>query len=125
MTVRLRTEYHEWKVMNEPSDSNKVNWQSRLRVWRGRIRSMLPFASGVLAALLALILYNFLFPANHITQSEVNDAIASAMASATPRPAFSEDVYRTIQPSLHVTTRDRILRDAVAVEPLTVTLPQD
>ena len=86
--------------MNEPSDSNKVNWQSRLRVWRGRIRSMLPFASGVLAALLALILYNFLFPANHITQSEVNDAIASAMASATPRPAFSEDVYRTIQPSL-------------------------
>lgn len=32
---------------------------------------------------------------------------------------------RTIQPSLHVTTRDRIARDAVAVEPLTVTLPQE
>jgi hypothetical protein len=32
---------------------------------------------------------------------------------------------RTIQPSLHVTTRDRILRDAVSVEPLTVTLPED
>ncbi|MEP6896520.1 MAG: trypsin-like peptidase domain-containing protein, partial [Chloroflexota bacterium] len=86
--------------MNEPSDSNKINWRDRLRAWRGRIRGMLPFASGVLAALLALILYNFLFPANHITQNEMADAIALAMASATPRPAFSEDVYRIIQPSL-------------------------
>jgi hypothetical protein len=32
---------------------------------------------------------------------------------------------RTIQPSLRVTTRDRILRDAVAVEPMTVTLPEE
>jgi von Willebrand factor type A domain len=32
---------------------------------------------------------------------------------------------RTIQPSLHVTTRDRIVRDAVTLEPLTITLPQD
>ena len=32
---------------------------------------------------------------------------------------------RTIQPSLRVTTRDRIVRDSVPVEPLTVTLPQD
>jgi len=95
--------------MTEPSDSNKVNLQSRLRVWRERSRGVLPFASGVLAALLALILYNFLFPANHITQSEVNDSITSAMASATPRPAYSELVYRIIQPSLvliQVETKD-------------------
>lgn len=32
---------------------------------------------------------------------------------------------RTVEPALHVTTRDRILRDAVVVEPLTVTLPQE
>jgi hypothetical protein len=32
---------------------------------------------------------------------------------------------RTVEPALRVTTRDRILRDAVEVEPLTVTLPQE
>ena len=86
--------------MNEASDSNKVTLRSRLRVWREHIRGTLPFASGILATLLALILYNFLFPANHITQGEVNDAILSAMASATPRPAYSQEVYRIIQPSV-------------------------
>jgi len=47
-----------------------------------------------------LFLYNFLFPANHVTELQVNSAIANAMASATPRAAFSVDVYRIIQPSL-------------------------
>jgi S1-C subfamily serine protease len=86
--------------MNEPSDSNKVTLLSRLRNLRGRIKGALPFAFGTLATLLALFLYNFLFPANQVTQSEVNAAIASAMASATPRPAYSTEVYRIIQPSL-------------------------
>jgi S1-C subfamily serine protease len=61
---------------------------------------MLPFASGVAATLLALILYHFLFPDTQLTNKEVNEAIASAMASATPRPAFSVQVYQRIQPSI-------------------------
>src|SRR5260221_1894949 len=73
---------------------------SKISQWRERIRGMFPFASGVLAMLLALFLYHYLFPATQMTQSEVNNAIASAMASATPRPAFSEAVYQIIQPSL-------------------------
>jgi len=73
---------------------------SKVRVWRERIRGMLPFASGALATLLALVLYGFLFPANQVTETEVNEAIANAMASATPRPAYSAEVYRIIQPSL-------------------------
>jgi S1-C subfamily serine protease len=86
--------------MNEPLDQNKNTVRSRLRRLREWFRGMFPFASGVLAMLLALFLYNFLFPANQMTQREVNDAIASAMASATPRPAYSRDVYQIIQPSL-------------------------
>jgi len=82
--------------MNEPS----VPKGSRFRRWRERIRGMLPFASGVAATLLALILYSFLFPDRQLTTNEVNEAIASAMASATPRPPYSEDVYRIIQPSI-------------------------
>jgi S1-C subfamily serine protease len=50
--------------------------------------------------LLALFLYNFLFPANQMTESEVNDAIAIAMASATPRTPDGVIVNQIIQPSL-------------------------
>ena len=82
--------------MNEPS----VPKLSRFSRMRERIRGMLPFASGVAATLLALVLYGFLFPDRQLTSTEVNEAIASAMASATPRPPYSEEVYRIIQPSL-------------------------
>ncbi len=61
---------------------------------------MLPFASGALAAFLALLLFNVFFPSNQVTQTEVHRAIANALASATPRPAFSADVYQIILPSL-------------------------
>jgi len=86
--------------MNEPNVSDNNSLGHRFQRLRGRIRGMLPFASGMLATLLALFFYNFLFPANQVTESEVYDAITSAMASATPRPAYSVDVYRIIQPSL-------------------------
>ena len=74
--------------------------RSRLQKLRERIRGMFPFAFGVLATLLALILYNLLFPANQLTEREVNEAIASAMASATPRPPDATLVYQVIQPSI-------------------------
>jgi len=61
---------------------------------------MFPFVSGVLATLLALFLYNFLFPGNQISESDVKEVVASAMASATPRPAEAVQVYQIIQPSI-------------------------
>lgn len=56
---------------------------------------------GALAAFLALFFYNSFFPgARPLTETEVNAAISSAMASATPRPADAVLVYQIIQPSL-------------------------
>lgn len=78
---------------------NETN-TSRFGRLRGRLRGALPFASGVIAALLALVLYNFLFPKSQLSEREVNEAIAIALASATPRPAFSAQVYPIIAPSL-------------------------
>jgi S1-C subfamily serine protease len=86
--------------MGEPSDSNKSMLQGRWAGLRARIWKTFPFLSGVMAAFLAFFLYNFLFPANQVSEVEVSNAIASALASATPRPAFSVQVYQTIQPSL-------------------------
>jgi S1-C subfamily serine protease len=79
-----------------------------MELWRRRLGRILtyarrgaPFASGVLAALAALLLYNILFPTAHqLTTREVNDTVAQALASATPAPAFSASVYQVIRPSL-------------------------
>ncbi|MCC6501164.1 MAG: trypsin-like peptidase domain-containing protein [Anaerolineales bacterium] len=60
----------------------------------------MPFVWGMFAALLAVLLYNLIFPNDTLSRSEVDEAIASAMASATPRPAFSAQVYPVIAPSL-------------------------
>jgi S1-C subfamily serine protease len=55
----------------------------------------------VLAALAALLLYNALVPGPHqLTTQEVNDAVAQALASATPEPAYSSLVFQVIRPSL-------------------------
>jgi S1-C subfamily serine protease len=61
---------------------------------------MFPFVSGMMAMLFALILYNHFTPQEQLTKRDVNKAIANAMASATPRPAFSEQVYQIIHPAL-------------------------
>jgi S1-C subfamily serine protease len=61
---------------------------------------MFPFASGALAVFLGLFLYNFLFPSNQLSTTEVQAVVANALASATPRPAFSAQVYPFIAPSL-------------------------
>lgn len=76
-------------------------WRRRLQRLRIRARSVLPFALGVLAALVALLLYNIIAPdPPQLTTREVNDSIAQALASATPPPAYSAHVYQIIRPAL-------------------------
>jgi S1-C subfamily serine protease len=76
-------------------------WRKRVGDIRAFVRKSAPFAAGVLAALGAMLLYNALYPPPHvITQREVDDTVAQAMASATPAPPFSEGVYQVIRPSL-------------------------
>ena len=92
--------------MGEPSVSND-KLRNRLQRYRARMRSSFPFISGVLAAFLALFLYNFLFPGTQqLTEEQVNNAIVSVLASATPRPAYSAQVYQVIQPSLVLINTD-------------------
>jgi S1-C subfamily serine protease len=87
--------------VDEPSASRWELWRGRLRRLRERARRAAPFASGVLAAFLALFLYRLAFPGPApLTANDVHDSILAAMASATPPPAFSSRVYQIIQPSL-------------------------
>jgi len=78
--------------------------QNLQRLWQG-IKKTLPFGLGVLAALAAVALYATFAPhAAVLTAQDVNNSIAQAMASATPPPAFSQQVYQVIRPSLVLIT---------------------
>lgn len=87
--------------MNEysPQSSN-----ARTAVWRRLLRTVrhaVPYFAGMSTAFAALLVYQFLFPAPApLTGDQVNDRIAAAMASATPRAAFSAAVYEQVRPSL-------------------------
>ncbi len=86
---------------NPPTPARRDVWRSRLRRLRAAVRRAVPFASGVLAALIALLLYNTLFPAQRpLTTTDVKQTVAQVMASATPPPAYADLVYRVIRPSL-------------------------
>ena len=93
--------------MNEPSLSGREKFRKRLSAWGVRLRKIVPFLSGVLAALLALFIYNSLTPDTQLTRTEVDEVVASALASATPRPPDSVLVYQVIQPSLVLIETER------------------
>lgn len=87
--------------MNEPQASNSERWRERLVRFRTFVKNAIPLVTGISATLLAILLYNLLFPGpRQMTTREVNDLVAQAMASATPQPAFSSRVFQVIQPSL-------------------------
>jgi S1-C subfamily serine protease len=87
--------------LSEPADVRANPWRDRWQRARARFRSVVPFATGVLAAFMALLLYNALLPGPPpLTQANVNDTIAQAMAWATPAPAYSALVYQAIRPSI-------------------------
>ncbi|GAB4581989.1 MAG: hypothetical protein Fur0022_47410 [Anaerolineales bacterium] len=87
--------------MDHPPPSILDIWRDRFQRLRVNGRKALPFAAGVLAAFLALLAYQWAFPAPApLTTDEVEDTVAQMMASATPPPAFSQKVYQLIQPSL-------------------------
>ena len=59
-----------------------------------RIRTIGLFAGGIVAALLAILVYRALVPGPApLTQRDVTDAITKALASQTPAPALSVAAY--------------------------------
>ncbi|NTU78591.1 MAG: trypsin-like serine protease [Chloroflexales bacterium] len=94
--------------MREPPPSRPDLWRQRLASLRARAAKAAPFGAGVLAALLALALYNAAFPAPApLTAGEVSLTVAEAMASATAPPARSASVYQLIRPSLVLIETER------------------
>ena len=73
-------------------------WIQTLRL---AVRRTWPFIAVVISAFLGVYLYSLFFPAPApLGQNQVDESIAQAMASATPPPPYSAQVYQAILPSL-------------------------
>jgi S1-C subfamily serine protease len=81
-----------------PAEAVVVPRRSRLA---RRARDATPFLGGMLAAFVAIALFGALVPpASPLGRTDVEGAIASALASVTPPPAFSAVAWARVQPSL-------------------------
>jgi S1-C subfamily serine protease len=87
--------------MQDPTALQPAVWRQRLHQLRLNARSIVLFGGGIFMTLLTLLLYNTLFPGpSPLTTQEINASIADALASVTPAPAYSAQVYQIIRPSL-------------------------
>ena len=87
--------------MAEELPARGTHPQRRSERLRTRLGKATPFAFGVLVALAAVFAYVLLVPGPPpLTQRDIDDTVADALASVTPAPAYSELVYRAVQPSL-------------------------
>ncbi len=87
--------------MENPTDPSLQSKNKRWQRLRTGVRNVLPYVISAAGAFMAFLLFYWLAIRPHeLTGEYVNESIASAMASATPAPAYSAQVYKIIQPSL-------------------------
>ena len=105
--------------MTEPTLARAEIWGRRWQTLRRRARAARPFAAGMLAVLAGLLAYNRLVPAPlPLTQAQVSDTVAQAMASATAPPANASRVYQAILPSFVLIQTDRADPDGETLQGL-------
>ncbi len=91
---------------NEPPRSE--DGTRRIRRVGAATRRVVPFAGGIVAALLAVGIYAALFPGpTPLTQQDVQQGVASALASQTPGPPLSQLAYDAVRPSLVLIETDQ------------------
>lgn len=89
--------------LSKPSIPQTSPLRKSLKLAWLKIRKTFPFVLGMLASLLALLLYSAANPEPEpLTTDEISELAFQAMASATPAPATSTQAYRIILPSLVV-----------------------
>ena len=67
----------------------------------GRSRTLIVFAVGALASLIAILLYNAVTDGpEQLTRGEIEEAVANAFASAPAPPVASAEVYELVLPSM-------------------------
>jgi S1-C subfamily serine protease len=113
-SLRLMTDQ-----MDHPPRPQRELASRRLARVGARVRRGTPFAAGILAAFIAISLHGALFPGPpQLTQNDVHDSVAHALASQTPGPAISQLVYAAVQPSLVLIETDGVDAQGTALHGL-------
>ena len=100
--------------MTEVPFSNPDRRRFGLKKIRASWQRLFPFASGAFAALVILLIHGLLVSApTQITPSDIEQSIAEAMASATPPPALSAQVYEIVRPSLVLIETNVLIGDGL------------
>ncbi len=94
----------ERRIAQAATDAPKSStWRERWQDMRKRYAALMLIVFGAAALLLAVLLWRaFQTDALQLTAMDVEEAVAEAMASATPAPVVSAQVYQAILPSLVV-----------------------
>ena len=86
--------------MSDHLSATPDRWHKARRKLSTALRRALPFAGGVLAALVAILLYTLLVPRPApLTPGAVSALVAQTLASATPAPANSALAFQAIRPA--------------------------
>ena len=65
-------------------ETRTARWLGKAKIW---LRRGWPFAAGIVAAFLGVLLYSYFYPDPvPLTDSEVDQIVVDTMASATPPP---------------------------------------
>jgi len=80
--------------------SRRQVWRERAARLRNRARPLVQVGLGIFIMVVALLIYQALTPSAHLTQRDVNNIVANAMASATPPPSDGSQVFQIIAPSV-------------------------
>jgi S1-C subfamily serine protease len=87
--------------MTESPTSERDQRKIRLEKLTHAFKKIIPFFSGMIFVIFLMWVYtSFLANKDQLTLNDVNEAIAQVLASVTPPPAYSTQVYQTIRPSL-------------------------
>lgn len=91
--------YRSLMEESKPSRSAKLRVQTQQLATLAR--KLAPFVATVIITIIALAAFNVLSPGpKPLSDKELNQRIASAMASATPPPALASRIYAAVQPSV-------------------------
>jgi S1-C subfamily serine protease len=103
--IGRKTDSNLTNSMQDPIEQTKpkfwLRWRRRAAGWWTAVRPLWPIPAVLAAAFFAAFLYDTLFPPpTPLSPADVEGSIAAAMASATPPPPYSAEVYQIILPSL-------------------------
>ncbi len=99
------------KLSGTPSPK-MPNWRDSLRRLRGQSKTLIVFAVGALVSLTAILLYNAAKDGpEQLAKDQIEETVAQVLASATPPPAVSAEVYEVILPSLVIIQTDSASED--------------